>query len=95
LLLKLGSAEVERHLLGYTDLLVARLQSRGCQIVSSLAPAERSAIVAWGLPNVSSEAVVQRLSEAKVVCALRDDAVRVSPHVYNNEEDVERLLAAL
>lgn len=35
------------------------------------------------------------LTEAKVFVSIRGDAIRVSPHVYNDEADVERLLSAL
>lgn len=35
------------------------------------------------------------LAEAKVFVSIRGDAIRVSPHVYNNAQDVERLIGAL
>ncbi len=35
------------------------------------------------------------LTEAKVFISIRGDAIRVSPHVYNDAADVDRLLSAL
>jgi selenocysteine lyase/cysteine desulfurase len=36
-----------------------------------------------------------RLRESNVRVSLRDDGIRVSPHIYNTEADVERLLEHL
>ncbi len=44
-----------------------------------------------GLPPALGRA----LADAKVFVSLRGDAIRVSPHVYNEESDVDRFLAAL
>jgi len=40
-------------------------------------------------------ALVAALRDAHIVCSSRDDNLRVSLHLYNVEEDVDRLLAAL
>ena len=36
-----------------------------------------------------------RLAAARVFVSVRGDSIRVSPHVYNTNEDIDRLLAAL
>jgi selenocysteine lyase/cysteine desulfurase len=38
---------------------------------------------------------MQRLGEQGIVVALRPRGVRVSPHLYNNAAEIERLLRAL
>jgi len=35
------------------------------------------------------------LKRQDVIVSVRGDVIRVSPHFYNNEDDLERLLAAL
>ena len=40
-------------------------------------------------------ALVQRLDDQGIIVALRPLGVRVSPHFYNTEDDVARLLSAL
>ena len=40
-------------------------------------------------------ALVASLREERIVCSSRDDNLRVSLHLYNVEDDVDRLLAAL
>jgi cysteine desulfurase/selenocysteine lyase len=40
-------------------------------------------------------AAYKRLRDARIRVSLREDAIRVSPHVYNTEADIERLLKLL
>lgn len=40
-------------------------------------------------------AAAQRLREEGIRVSLRDDGIRVSPHIYNTEEDIERMLGVL
>ena len=41
------------------------------------------------------EGLAARLSEEKVFVSVRGESVRVSPHLYNTEKDVERLFEVL
>ncbi len=61
------------------------------------APASRRAghIVGLQLPPGTVEPAVERLREAQVHVSRRGQTLRVSPHVYNTRDDVERLVAAL
>ncbi len=92
---KAGVENIERHVLRLTGLMMERLQGKGYLVVSSLLPEERSGIVAFAHPNHTAEALLQTLTEAKVVVSLREGAIRASVHLYNNEEDMERLVEAL
>ena len=60
-----------------------------------LAPANRSTIVTVPLGDLEPAAVVGALAEGSVVGAVRDGALRLSVHLYNHEDDVERLVATL
>jgi selenocysteine lyase/cysteine desulfurase len=44
-----------------------------------------------GLPS----RLADRLAAEKVHVSIRGDSVRVSPHLYNDEDDVYRLMRAL
>ena len=52
-------------------------------------------ILGFTLPTGSAGAVVDRLARAQVHVSLRGDNLRVSPYVYNTEDDVRRLLDTL
>ena len=90
-----GVENIERHVLRLTDLLIDKLQEKGCRVVSSLQPKERSGIVAFTHPSHGSKDVLQWLSDARIVVSPRAGAIRASTHLYKNEEDIERQVEPL
>jgi len=56
---------------------------------------ERSTIVRVPLGELDAAQVVQALADRQVVASARDGALRLSVHVYNHEDDVDRLVTAL
>jgi selenocysteine lyase/cysteine desulfurase len=96
MLLQLGIDNVRDRVLGLTDLLCERLAAIGWQVFSSRADSEKSGIVSVTLPNgCDGRALLRRCREGGVVVNLRAGRLRISPHCYNNEEDVERLTTEL
>jgi selenocysteine lyase/cysteine desulfurase len=51
--------------------------------------------VMLGIKSTDDHALVDRMTEEKVIVSCRDGNLRVSPHFYNNSEDIDRCLAAL
>jgi selenocysteine lyase/cysteine desulfurase len=68
----------------------------GFHALTPLDPASRSHLVAFAAwdPRATAEAH-RRLVAARVQTTLLDDRIRVAPHLYSTDADVERLLAAL
>jgi cysteine desulfurase/selenocysteine lyase len=95
MLLDIGLSDVHDRIRELTDLLVTGLEERGYIIRSSMRTEERSGILSFVHDKYSSEEVYQALFDANVVCALRDGAVRISPHFYNNAEDIDEFMKAL
>jgi cysteine desulfurase/selenocysteine lyase len=95
IILQAGVKDIERHVLALSDLLIQRLQEKGYRVLSSLVPEERSGIVSFDHARHDSSRLVEILLESKVVVSLREGAVRTAVHLYNNEEDVDRLIRAL
>ncbi len=62
-------------------------------ITSPTDPNSESAIVCVVPRNLT--AALQRLNEANVVCSMREGAIRLSPHCYNTEEEMERVAGIL
>ena len=52
-------------------------------------------IVSIPLSNVNVEKLKASLLEKKVFISFRGTSIRVSPHVYNNLDDIDRLLSCL
>jgi cysteine desulfurase / selenocysteine lyase len=95
LLLELGTDVIERRVLDLSDRLVQGLDARGYTIVSSRRPGEASAIVAATHPKTEPHAIVSKLREHEILVAHRAGRVRISPHFYNSEDEVDRLLQVL
>jgi selenocysteine lyase/cysteine desulfurase len=96
LLLSVGLDRIEARILALTDYLVSGLRDQNCTITSPLAPVgERSGIICFRHPDVDPATLVERLHAAKVLVSLRGGVIRVSPHFYSSEEDLDRLLDVL
>lgn len=92
LLLRVGPAAVWGAIEALTGMLVEGLSQRGCSIVSPRGAGQTSGIVCFRHPAIPSEAMVRRLAEAGIVAADRAGAVRLSPHFYNDVDDVNAVL---
>jgi cysteine desulfurase / selenocysteine lyase len=94
LLLEVGVERIARHTTSLLDMVVEWLRDHGeVEIVSALEPGHRSAILAFRTPAV--DAVAGRLAEAGITCGLREGAIRLAPHLYNQAEEMARVLEVL
>jgi selenocysteine lyase/cysteine desulfurase len=41
------------------------------------------------------EEAFRRLKAARIICSLREGAIRLSPHAYNTVEEMERVVEVL
>ena len=86
---------VEEHVRGLLDRLVEGLPA-GYRALGSLQPERRSNILCFAAATPEgTRGAYERLRAAGVIVSLRDGAIRVSPGIYNNEEEIERVLALL
>jgi selenocysteine lyase/cysteine desulfurase len=74
-----------------TRRLAARLEEHGIEAEAGRAPHFLPVRFAGGLP----EGIEARLAAAGVHVSLRGETMRITPHLYNDEADAERLVAAL
>ena len=57
--------------------------------------AESSGIVSFRKVGVSAAAVLRDLTAAHLIARTHQDFVRLSPHFYNTEEEVDRVLEVM
>jgi len=76
-----------------TEQIKSLANSAGYTIVTPTDPAHHGAMIA--VRCTDAPALVARLAEADIVVSDRDNNLRISPHFYNNEQDIDRLFAAL
>jgi selenocysteine lyase/cysteine desulfurase len=93
LLLEIGPVVIEHRLMELTDRLAAGLHARGAEIISPWDGGARSGIVVFRLGD--PHRLCAELVRQGFVVRVRSGGIRVAPHFYNNEDDIDRLLAAL
>lgn len=86
---------IERHVLALCDRLIRGAQAQGGEVKSDLDASARSGIVLLGLGRWYAEELKARALASKVGITVRDSGVRVSPHGYNDESDIDAVLALL
>jgi selenocysteine lyase/cysteine desulfurase len=95
-----AAADPDRSVIGervieLTDLACAGLQQLGASLVTVRREGHKSGIVTFHLPGHDPAAVRRACQQAGVVLSCRGGGVRISPHAYNNEADIEQFLGAL
>ena len=90
LLLNTGIENVEKHVLGLTDHLIGRLNEKGLRIQTPLDPQCRSGIVNFLIENPQER--TNELAKKGIIVSARSHGIRVSPHFYNTEEEIDRLV---
>ena len=95
LLQEVGLENVRQRIRQLAAYLREGLTRKGLYVRGSENPEEQSGIVSFRREGLDSVAETRRLAGQGIVVAARDGAIRVSPHVYNSEEDIDRLLEAV
>jgi selenocysteine lyase/cysteine desulfurase len=86
---------VEAHARRLLDLLVKGLDRARLRVISDLRPERRSTILAIEAGSLDdTRRLARRLRERGVVVSVRENRIRVSPHIYNGPGDIERFLEA-
>jgi cysteine desulfurase/selenocysteine lyase len=92
-LLDVGIACIATHVSALVDAMIARMRAGGATVVTPDDAAKRAGIVTVRVKN--ADRVSERLARAGIVCALREGAIRLSPHLYSTDEDLERAMDVL
>lgn len=95
MLLEAGVENCAERLKVLTDRVIAGVSGIGCRVLSPRGDGEWSGIVSFIMPGADHQQVFRRLREKKIEIAVREGRLRVSPHVYNTETQVHRLIGAL
>ncbi|HET7813320.1 MAG TPA: aminotransferase class V-fold PLP-dependent enzyme [Candidatus Baltobacteraceae bacterium] len=87
-----GTGRIARHVLGLTDRLCDGLTAQGAEIASVRSASESSGIVTFRIPGNDPVSLGKALQARGIVTTYRASGVRVAPHGYNVEEDIDALL---
>lgn len=94
LIMEVGVENIFRRITALNDALVLGLQDRNERIVTPLGPGERSGIVSF-VPSSDPKVLYDHLSQEHMAVSLRKDMIRLSPHFYNNMDDIHRFFEVL
>jgi selenocysteine lyase/cysteine desulfurase len=95
LFLELGPEAVSRRILERAEAVRTLAADAGWTVYGSARETDRSAIVALERPGVDPDKAARALCGQGIIVCSRRGRLRVSPHLYNNHEDLERLKAGL
>jgi selenocysteine lyase/cysteine desulfurase len=93
LILEAGVAAIEERTRLLTGRLAEGAREAGMEVTSTMEPSHRSSIlnITAGSPERNEE-LHRHLQEQGIIVSLRGRSIRVSPHFYNTEEEIDRLL---
>ncbi len=90
----IGVETISGRIARLTGKLRDGLAGIGCRVVSPGAPQDRSGITGFTVPGCDGGEVARQLVAGDVHVSYPDGVIRVSPHHWTREEEIDTLLAA-
>lgn len=94
LLLEVGIEQVCTRVLDLGDVIIHEAERRGFEVITPKERAERGGAVTFRGP-FDPDRIRTRLRENGIMVNTRGGGLRVSPHMYNTEGELERLFGAI
>lgn len=88
-----GVENIERQIADLTGAIKQGAMQRGFNLVTPVDPAKHGALIT--LRSHKVDLLVKWLERDGIITSHRDDNLRISPHFYNNQHDVDCLIDAL
>jgi len=93
LLLDIDIENIQKRVLGLTELLIDSVKNLGFRLTTPEDKECRSGIVHFLIDKAQER--LERLRKKGIVVSARSNGLRVAPHFYNTEEEIERLIREL
>jgi selenocysteine lyase/cysteine desulfurase len=93
LIQSIGLERIEAHIADLTGAIKEGAMRRGFNLVSPVDPAKHGALITIRSHKV--DLLVKWLEQDGIVTSSRDNNLRISPHIYNNQRDVDCLIDGL
>ena len=94
LLHELGPAAVATHVQQLATRLVRAADARDdLRLVTPADPSRRAGVISIAPPDPRASS--ERLTKANIIHALREGAIRLSPHCYNTADEIDAAVAAM
>ena len=90
MLLDIGVEKIEKRILKLTDHLIEAVKDLGYELQTPEESQCRSGIVNFKIDKPKE--VAEKLNKKGIVVSARSHGIRVSPHFYNTEEEIDKLI---
>jgi selenocysteine lyase/cysteine desulfurase len=90
---EIGKSRIEHRIHELTDYLHQQLKAERFSIASPFKREQRSGITIVEMRDAPD--VVRQLAKRKIIVSARGKGLRISVHIFNNFDDIDRLIAAL
>ena len=88
---KIGINIIERRILHLTSYLVDKLAKLNLEVISPIEEEKwRSGIIVFKMQG--ADEIVRKLERKRIIVSARGGGIRVSPHFYNDEKDIDLLI---
>ncbi len=94
LLFEIGISAIEEQVLGLGDLIIHEAEARGFAVLTPKDRRARGGIITFS-GTFDPAMMKDALREKAIMVNVRGGGIRVSPHFYNNERDINKLFAAI
>lgn len=91
---EIGYNKIEQCVLNNSKYLINLLSDAGFNVILKDISSENLAGIVT-FTHDKAELIVNKLKEENVICSVREGLVRLSPHFYNNNEDLEKFMEIL
>ncbi|WP_410603333.1 aminotransferase class V-fold PLP-dependent enzyme [Amycolatopsis sp. lyj-90] len=95
LLLSAGIEEIWSHVDGLCERVRDGFAEIGATVLSERAIGHRSGIVSVRVGGLPIPLLAERLKARGIACSARSGGLRISPHGYNTEDEIDRLIVAV
>ncbi|RKU25129.1 aminotransferase [Candidatus Poribacteria bacterium] len=86
---------IENRILDLTNKLIIGLEQKGYKVVTSKCKSDRAGIVIFESNSYTPTELFNLLQDNNIIAAERGNGIRISPHFYNTESEIEQILNIL
>ncbi|MFZ0454770.1 MAG: aminotransferase class V-fold PLP-dependent enzyme [Ignavibacteriaceae bacterium] len=90
-ILKWEVHEIQSSLKTLTDIIYSNIKE---EVNYNLTP-RAGHIISAPIGEKNVEAIIQKISHNKIIVSFRGSFIRISPHLYNNSSDIDKLISCL
>jgi len=93
--MEIGVENIRDHVMNVTQRLMEELSRMGAQLLTPFSREQRAGIVTARFDGMNYDRAVRELADKGIIVSKRMNALRISPHIYNVEGEVEKVTESI